>query len=255
VNSLRSLDLLWYKVIRTGHACLVRAGYLPNLVVSIRHGGCSRRRDTAARGVRSTGPAAVRLGRRGAGLQGQPPRRGIAHVGSSAQASRADPRFARCSRPAARLRPGREDPPSHLPQVAGAALDTDMSGADRLPAGRRGVASVDQPRLRVAAVQALPRTTPDRDLPRRAEPRPSLRVDGRQRHLVLRPARTRGRTHSRPGRPTDRLAVAGRRVELRQATQRRLVVVPGVTDTGAWPLGVRPGTPPPTVVGRRAEGR
>ena len=44
------------------------------------------------------------------------------------------------------------------------------------------------------------------------------------------------------------------RLELRQAPQRHLVVVPGVTDPGAWPLGVRTSPRPPPIVGRRTEG-
>ena len=41
------------------------------------------------------------------------------------------------------------------------------------------------------------RATTDRDLPRSGRPRPPLCLDGRQRDLVLRPARAGGRTHSR----------------------------------------------------------
>ena len=81
------------------------------------------------------------------------------------------------------------------------ALDVDLSCPSRLPARRLGVAAVGAPRLRLAFLPALHGVAPDRDLPWPGRPGPPLRLDGRQRDLVLRPARAGGRTHSR--RSTD----------------------------------------------------
>ena len=90
--------------------------------------------------------------------------------------------------------------------------------------------------------------------PGAGRPGPSLRVDGRQRDLVLRPARAGGRTHSRASRPADWMAVARRRLELRQATRRCHVVVSGVTHPGARAVGLRKTHNHQPVPGRRPAG-
>src|SRR5581483_195456 len=141
-----------------------------------------------------------------------------------------------------------------VPEVAGPAFHARLPRRDRLPAG--GPAAGPDPRsvLRVAARAGSP-LAPAHTRP--AGPRgagAALRGTGRLRRLVLAQARDRRRADGTAGRAPPRLAVAGRRLELRQAAGREAFLAPRNVDPDPRARAARPAPEGPALAGRRRAG-